>query len=69
MDITYITTESVKRAVINCETYKEAKKASVDFVLDHSGMIMETLGGNTFIILDSEYRTIATIHYKGFRNE
>lgn len=31
--------------------------------------IMELPGSNRFIILDAEYRTIADIHWNGFKNE
>lgn len=69
MTHTTITTTAVERTIIKCDTYKEAKSASLDFLFNHSGLMTEILGGNLFIILDKEYRTIAEIHWNGFKNE
>ena len=64
-----ITPTAVERTIIDCTNYKEAKAAALEFIFDHSGMICELPGSNRFLVLDSEYRTIADIHYNGFRNE
>ena len=69
METKTTTIPAVERTIIDCTNYKEAKSAAREFVFDHSGMIMELPGSNRFIILDAEYRTIADIHWNGFKNE
>lgn len=69
MTTTTKTTAAVERAIIDCTNYKEAKAAALEFIFDHSGMILELPGGSKFIILDLEYRTIAEIGWHGFKNE
>lgn len=64
-----ITTTAVERTIIDCTNYKEAKKAALEFIFEHSGMIVELKGGSHFLVLDAEYRTIADIHWHGFSNE
>ena len=69
METKTTTIPAVERTIIDCTNYKEAKSAALEFVFNHSGMIMELPNSNRFIILDAEYRTIADIHWNGFKNE
>ena len=69
MKRTTITPTAVERTIIDCTNYKEAKSAALEFIFNHSGMIVELKAGSHFIILDSEYRTIADIHWNGFDNK
>lgn len=69
MTTTTTTTAAVTRIKMDCENYKEAKAAALDYVFSHSGLIVEILGGNVLLVLDADYNTRAEIHYKGFKNE